>query len=141
MIRRARIRWLIVLMACIFPFKGAMAAVGVYCHLDASGSTTSVAASHGHGEADTDHSHHHPDPSRLHHDGGPAASPADEGDPAVTIAGSCTFCSAVCGAAPIPSADVRTQVLSYAGAQRFPPLSTFVPAAIADGLERPPRSA
>lgn len=127
--------WLLLLVALILPFKGALAAAGMFCHASSPVPVSSIAA--------TDHDH----AGMSGHDHGPrAAADGEHGGGAHEHGGgplpvsSCTICSAVCSAPPLPSAGLALAPLSAPGAERFPALAPPRPSAVAGGLERPPRT-
>lgn len=127
--------WLLLLMALILPFKGAMAAAGMFCHLGSDLPMSAIVQPHQHHAGGADHDHargngtYNDAQSGVHDDSGP--SPGSS---------SCTICSAVCSAPPLPPAGVSWQPLAPTGAERFPALAPPRPSAVSSGLERPPRT-
>ena len=126
--------WLLLLVALILPFKGTMAAAGMFCHLGSDLPMSAIVQPHQHpAAAEHDHAHGHAADSAtqsgVHHDGGPNP-----------LSSSCTICSAVCSAPPLPPAGLSLQLPVPAGAERFPALAPPRPSAVASGLERPPRT-
>ncbi len=127
--------WLVLLLALILPVKGAMATVGMLCHVPtsqqmhvshahAAGASHESAAAGSHGATHgTVHSHHG--------DSGAAATSTDT---------SCLACAAVCAASPLPPAPALSLPL-LEPARDWQGLALVAPASLAlTGLERPPRS-
>jgi hypothetical protein len=121
--------WFLLVVALLLPFKGALAAVGTFCHLGSSQPVSASAAPHGHDGA-THHGH-------ADHHGADVA--VDHQQPAGT-GSSCAVCSAVCGAPPLPAAGGSWDPPFLSGDDRFPPLAKPRASAVHDGLERPPRT-
>ena len=121
--------WLLLLVALLLPFKGALAAAGVFCHLGSSQPIGAIVTPHHH-EAVADHGH------GDHHASHVAV---DDNQPSPTGA-SCAICSAVCGAPPLPVAATSLHAPLPSGAERFPPLASPRSSSRSEGLERPPRT-
>lgn len=129
--------WFVVLLACLLPFKGAMAVTmprvpaGDMRAVELQGSTThrphaDAATGHGHPcLADTQR-------APAHDDG--AAPPTDPAGP-----GQHTPCSASCAVPPLPSAAVAVAEPPARRAVTFPRLRAPAPTFQSDGPERPPR--
>ena len=135
MTKRAR-TWLLLLVALLLPFKGAMAAVGVFCHLGSAQPLSAIVAHMHDRHAAGEHSHHEHrqhagDASHTQHTG-------DDGQPASDV--SCAYCSAICGAPPLPAAYTSVVEVLPVGAERFPALTQPRLSAVLDGLDRPPRT-
>lgn len=137
-----KLKLLLLIVALTLPFRGTMAAVGVFCHLGSVDAFAVATQPHQHGgEAhsvdDTGHhgtEHAHPDTHIQ-----PASSDAND-DPSVPASDTCAYCSASCGAAPLIPAAVAFESPFPNGAERFPALPVPHVRSIAGGLERPPRT-
>lgn len=126
--------WLVVLLAVIFSVKGAMAAIGMACHVPAPGAShpqqmpheAGLSAHEAHGAHDMSAAHEATAPQGDEH--GSAADAA------------CRVCAAICGASVLPPAIAdRVPALDpvrdwYVLAVPIPPPLTLA------GLERPPRT-
>jgi len=143
------LKLLLLIVALTLPFRGAMAAVGVYCHLGSSNAFASAVQPHHHGDeregqpsgAPAKEGHSHSGDSHSHagesHHADAQVDVKTEGS--APLADTCTYCSASCGAAPL----VPTTVPFAApppGAERFPALPVPHVRSVADGLERPPKA-
>ena len=128
MMLKAKVRFLLV-VALLLPFKGALAAVGVFCHLGSAQPISAIVAPHSHDDvAHHGHAEHH------------GADVTVDDDRPTGTGSSCAVCSAVCGAPPLPVAGGSLHLPSMPEAQRFPPLATPRASSVPDGLERPPRT-
>jgi hypothetical protein len=125
---------LILLVALILPFKGAMAAAGMFCHLGSAQPMSAIVQPHQHhAEAHQNHAEHHA-PDDV------SQSDAEDGARLIPASSSCTICSAVCSAPPLPANGIAFHAPPPSGAERFPALSLPRPSAAQSGLERPPRT-
>jgi hypothetical protein len=125
--------WLMLLVALLLPLKGTMAAAGMFCHM---GSTTPQAA------IGQQHHEHHVDASHAHagHADTQSGSGAPEPDPGSAASPTCTICSAVCSAPPLPATGPSPLSLPATASERFPALVPPHVTALSGGLERPPRT-
>jgi hypothetical protein len=137
---------LLLVVALLLPFRGAVAAIGLLCHMGGSSSAT---VSQAHEPGDRGHAH----ATTGYHQHGDKARPAledharhgvnDDMPSASGTAGSasmCDLCSSVCAAPALPSHSAQLVVLLPATGERFPSVSPPRAAATFGGLERPPRS-
>lgn len=137
---------LLLVVALLLPFRGALAAAGLICHM---GSPSSATVSQAHESGDRGHAH----AATGHHQHGDEARPASQdhaphgaiGDFADATgpaggASACDLCSSVCAAPPLPSHAAQLAVLLPATGERFPAVSPPRLAPTLGGLERPPRS-
>lgn len=130
--------WFVVLLACLLPFKGAMA---VAMPRVPAGDVRAVEpqGSNGHQpHADPATGHGHPclaDTQRApaHDDGADHAHDA-------AGSGQHTPCSASCAMPPLPSAPVAVAEPPARRAATFPRLRAAAPSFQSDGPERPPKS-
>ncbi len=121
---------LLLLVALLLPFRGAMAVAGVLCHADlGTGAVLTTLGPHDVHEAG---GHAHDDNAGGHseHDQGSAPTSPP-----------CDFCSAICAAPPLPVSTVGVPALLPSGAERFPALSPPRSTATFGAPERPPRAA
>jgi hypothetical protein len=124
--------WLVLLLAAIFPVKGAMAVAGVLCHVPASHQVQPVHDRGSHAVHDTHTTVGSHD--ATHHAHGADAS-SDE------VRGvSCPACAAVCGASPLPTTGGFSLPLSKPGRDWRDFTVVEPPSESLAGLERPPRS-
>jgi hypothetical protein len=139
---------LLLLVALLLPFRGAMAVAGVLCHGGGTLPATAATAHHhegGHEHAGTSGAHGHDAPAPTD---GQAASGHGHAHGSASIAdapsggdASCPFCSAVCGAPPLPATGSIVPAPLPAGAERFPALASPRPTGAFPALDRPPRNA
>jgi len=128
---------ILLLIALLLPFRGAMAAGGLLCH-SGSGSHPAVTQSmasepvHDHRQVAAEHAHGHGHGESAH------ATMADSD--AGPDAPSCNRCAAVCSAPPLPSPEFGLNAFPPSGAERFPATSSVCSTVALDGLERPPRT-
>ena len=113
---------LLLLVALLLPFRGALAVSGWLCHTGMP-STAPMAASVSH-DADQDGCH------------GAGDAPAQ---PAADTA-SCHLCSSICGAPAVPSGASHLAGVVPQGATRFPAVAPPRAEFASGGLERPPRT-
>ena len=133
-----RLKLLLLIVALTLPFRAAMAAVGVFCHLGSTDSFAKVVQPHHHDVGGEDASHgEHSHASESHHSPAQSDTSADDSAP---LSDTCTYCSASCGAAPLVPAAVSFEAPFPNGAERFPALPVPHVRSIAGGLERPPRT-
>jgi hypothetical protein len=125
--------WLVLLLALILPIKGAMATVGMLCHVPASQLVQAAPASHAHASHDAGrvlaevghHQHQH--------------ATSDSSDADVSPA-SCLACAAVCGASPVPASG-SLNLPTFEPSRDWRRLTLLAPPSREmAGLERPPRS-
>lgn len=125
---------LMLLVALILPFKGAMAAVGMFCYM---GSSQPISAAmqpdqHRAGMAQDQTERVAPASDAK------SAAPGDAGPmPAMS---SCAICAAVCSAPPLPAPGIAFHADAPSSAERFPALATPRPSTAQSGLDRPPRT-
>jgi hypothetical protein len=125
---------LMLMVALILPFKGAMAAAGMFCHLGSAQPVSAIVQPHKHhGEAHQDHAEHRTVD-------GESQSHTEDDAPLIPASSSCAICSAVCSAPPLPANGIAFHVPPASGAERFPALSPPRLSAVQSGLERPPRT-
>ncbi|WP_284617242.1 hypothetical protein [Aquabacterium humicola] len=130
--------WFVVLLACLLPFKGAMAvtmprvSAGDVHAVDLQGSNSHQP----HADPATGHGH----PCLAETQRAPAHD--DGADPAYNPAGpgQHTPCSASCAVPPLPSAAVAVAEPPARRAATFPRLRAPAPTFQSDGPERPPKS-
>lgn len=124
---------LILLVALTLPFKGAMAAAGMLCHLGSAQPVSGIVQPHEH------HSDVHQNHAEHHAVDGDSQGGAQGDARLIPASSSCAICSAVCSAPPLPAASIDFYAPSQ-DAERFPALSPPHPSAVQSGLERPPRT-
>ncbi|HVF64547.1 MAG TPA: hypothetical protein VNE58_11185 [Casimicrobiaceae bacterium] len=124
---------LLLLLAVILPFKGGMAAAGVFCH--AGTQQTAEIAAPSHSASSDAHSAH----ARHQATGSESSSHDHDEDRVALSTGGCTVCSALCSTPPLATA-VNVHISSPAAAERFPALAAPRPSAVTSGLDRPPRT-
>ena len=137
---------LLLVVALLLPFRGALAAAGLLCHMGSSSSAT-VSEAHepgdrGHAQAATGF-HQHGDearPASQDHARHGVNDDVPSGTGTVGGASTCDLCSSVCAAPPLPSHAAQLAVLLPATGERFPAVSPPRLAPTLGGLERPPRS-
>jgi len=120
---------LLLLVAFLLPIRGALAAVGLFCHVDGSQSVA-VAPSHQHDAA------HHASEAQSHK----AHHEHSTGHDAPAQSDTCKYCAAVCSIPPVAPADLTLHEHVSSGGERFAALSVSPPSPFLSGLERPPRS-
>jgi len=129
--------WLILLLVAMLPMRGALAAVGMFCHAGTPSEAMSSRA-----PSEVEHaSHHHADhdvASSSHHHGN--AGGTDDAAPTPPTAFSCSYCAMVCGAPAVPGNGVAFSLLPVDTSQRFPALTAPHVVALTGGVERPPRT-
>ena len=126
---------ILLLVALLLPFRGAMAAGGMLCH---SGGGSPPAAAQ---TMASEHSHESHQVSDVHkHGHGEHARSAKADSHSGTDSPSCNLCSAVCSAPPLPSPGIGLNAFPPPGAERFPATSSVCSTVALDGLERPPRT-
>lgn len=147
---RFGVRFLL-LVALLLPIRGAMAVAGVLCH---GGPAMPAAAmgqlhdgGHAHGVA---HGHAEVGALPSHADADASAEDGHARAPAGALAGTpgddafggatCPFCSAVCGAPPLPRTGPSVHAMTPSGAERFPALPAPRALAAFGAPERPPRA-
>jgi hypothetical protein len=137
---------LLLVVALLLPFRGALASAGLLCHMGSSSSAT-VSQAHepgdrGHAHAATGY-HQHGDearPASQDHDRHGVNGDVPGGTGTVGSASMCDLCSSVCAAPALPSHAVQLVVLLPATGERFPSVRPPRVAPALGGLERPPRS-
>lgn len=141
-----KLKLLLLIVALTLPFRGAMAAVGVFCHLGSAGGFEAVVQPHHHDvgdEVSSDSKHSHANQSHQSHANethqSHAQSDANDDQP-VPLSETCAYCSASCGAPPLVPAPASFEAPIPNGAERFPALPVPHVRSIAGGLERPPRT-
>ena len=137
---------LLLVVALLLPFRGAVAAIGVLCHMGGSSSATMsqphAPGDHGHAHAAAGY-HQHGDEARPASEDHARHGANDDLPRATGAAGNasmCDLCSSVCAAPALPSHCAQLVVLLPATGERFPAVSAPHPAPTFGGLERPPRS-
>lgn len=124
--------WLVLLLALILPVKGAMAAVGMLCHVPASQQVLLVHDHASHEMHDVQASADLPDASHHHHGSGDSSGHAPDT--------SCLACAAVCGASPLPTA-LGLNLPAFDPVRDWRVFASAEPTSLSlAGLERPPRS-
>jgi len=128
---RARLVFML-LVVLLLPVRGALAAMGLLCHVTPSSTHAAVQhSSHGvHHAAVHVHSHHDAAWAQQAHD--------DQGDRSADD--TCNLCSAVCSTPPLATAAVQVPPASAGRALPFPPVDLTRLSYVTDGLERPPRT-
>ena len=121
---------LLLLVALLLPIRGALAAVGLFCHLD---SIPPIAASQPH-KHDTaaDHASHH-QPRKVHHD-------HSTGHDAPAQSDTCKYCAAVCSVPPVAPSELTLHEPVSPGGERFAAIEVSRSGPYPSGLERPPRT-
>jgi hypothetical protein len=120
---------LLLLVAFLIPVRGALAAVGLFCHVDHS---RLEAAMETHQHDATHHAAQHQfDGARHQH------STAHD-VPSQTD--TCKYCAAVCSVPPVAPAELTLHEPDFAGGERFAAVSVLPPGPFVSGLERPPRT-
>ena len=137
---------LLLAVALLLPFRGAVAAAGLLCHMGGSSPATVSQAlepgDRGHAHAATGY-HQHGDEARPASEDHARHGANDDLPRATGAAGSasmCDLCSSVCAAPALPSHCAQLVVLLPATGERFPSVSPPRAAPTFGGLERPPRS-
>jgi hypothetical protein len=137
---------LLLVVALLLPFRGALAAAGLLCHMGGSSPAT-VSQAHepgdrGYSHAANGHRHHGDDtrPASKDHAHHEAIDDSPDATGPAGGASTCDLCSSVCAAPPLPSHSAQLAVLLPATGERFPAVSPPRLAPTLGGLERPPRS-
>lgn len=127
---------LLLLVALLLPFRGAMAVGGLLCHGGAKHHSSAAAAQ----ATPAMHSHEsHAVPAGHHHEHSSVQlvlTDSHSGDDSAA----CNLCSAVCSVPPLPSPGLAVHALLPVGAERFPTTAPSHSSVSLDGLERPPRT-
>ena len=133
-----RIAWLLLLLAVLLPFRGALAA-GMLCPGGSGVQAEAQLMQHAHSlqasVVGEEHRHHEISvqaSAPVHGHAGSAAHDHDAAD-------KCNLCSAFCSVTGLVSADVMLAEPQSVPAV-FPHLCAPAPSFISDGQERPPRS-
>ena len=121
---------LLLVLALLLPFRGALAAAGTFCH-EADAPPTAAAHVHAHHD-------HAVDAVPAAHDVAHALPAVP--DSGASSAGACTVCCPSCSAPGLPVASDGLHVIHPAGAERFPALPIERAAVLSGRLERPPRT-
>jgi hypothetical protein len=119
---------ILLIVALLLPFRGALAAAGLFCH---------DSGERQHGAA---HVHVHHDHAADAGTGGGAVSDSGEHGEWPAKSASCSLCSSVCSTPPVPSASADVFRPSVARGERFPALAPPRFTVALGGVERPPRS-
>ena len=122
---------LMLFVALLLPFRGALAVSGWLCHVDMSPSTAVTAyQSSAVPMADMNHDVDH----------GGCHGAAETGDHTSSHNPACDLCSSICGAPAFPSSDAQFRGLMPPGAERFAAIARPHAEFAVGGLERPPRT-
>ena len=124
-----RLSRLLLLVAFLLPLKGALATVGLFCHVDG---TQPAAAMTSHQHDAAHHASQHGS-TATHHD-------HSTGHDAPAQHDSCKYCAAVCAVPPLAPAELTLRQPAFDGGERFAAISAMPPGLYVSGLERPPRS-
>jgi len=138
-----KLKLLLLIVALTLPFRGAMAAVGIFCHLGSADAFATAQQPHHHGvdaDAVITGGHEGEEHSRVADSHHQAAQSDVSEDSSAPVSDTCAYCSASCGAAPLAPAAVAFEAPFPNGAERFPALPVPHVRSIAGGLERPPRT-
>ena len=119
----------LLLVAFLLPVRGALAAVGLFCHVDGS---RPVAAAPNHQHDVAGHGLQH-EPHKAHHE-------HSTGHDAPAQADTCKYCAAVCSVPPVAPAELKVHEPDFAGGERFAAVRVLPPGPYLSGLERPPRT-
>lgn len=127
---------LLLFVALLLPFRGAMAVAGAWCHDPAAvPAIASANASHHGTAADVVHA-----PDAAGHHGHAHHAPTGDGSGPLSAPGaSCTFCLALCAAPPLPGSPAAFHPLLPSGAERFAALDAPRSTLAFGAPERPPR--
>ena len=137
---------ILLVVALLLPFRGAVAAAGLLCHMGGSSSAT---VSQAHEPGDRGHAHaatgYHQHGSEMgsateDHDRHGVNDNVASGTGTADSASMCDLCSSVCAAPALPSNAAQLVVLLPATGERFPSVRPPRVAPAIGGLERPPRS-
>jgi len=120
---------LLLLVAFLLPIRGALAAVGLFCHVDG---TQPVAATTSHQHDPADHSSQHQS-HQTHHD-------HSTGHDAPAQSDTCKYCAAVCSVPPVAPAEMTLHEPVSPGGEQFAAVTVSPPGPYVSGLERPPRT-
>ena len=123
---------LVLFVALLLPFRGALAVSGWLCQTDVPSSAPLTAPAHSH--------HSAPIADTSDADRGGCHGGGEHGTQPHSGSSSCHLCSSVCGAPAVASASAQFHGMPPPGAERFaaiaPPRVEFA----FGGLERPPRT-
>jgi hypothetical protein len=133
------LKFLLLIVALLLPFRGAMAAVGMYCHLGSSDAMSTIVEAHHHDAGISGHDAANGG-GHAHHEAGASAPHEADSDSPPPLADTCAYCAASCAAAPLVPASLTMNAPILSGAERFPALATPHLHSVSDGLERPPRT-
>jgi len=120
---------LLLIVALLLPVRGALAAVGLFCHVDTS---QSIAATLDHQHDAASHSSHDRSHKAAHHD-------HSSGHDAPAQSDTCKYCASVCSVPPIAPVDLTLHEPLSPGSEQFAALTVSPPGPYVSGLERPPR--
>lgn len=122
---------LLLFVALLLPFRGALAVTGMLCHqgLPLTSLVTTQPSIGEHEVGVHQHVHHGTGHDGGHHDGQAPDQTA-----------SCDLCLSICGAPPFPAGVVMLPGLLPCGAERFPAIAPPHAEFALGGLERPPRT-
>jgi hypothetical protein len=119
---------LLVLLAMLLPFRGALAEVA-HCTGTPNEQLQVGVTDHGHAhDADRDQADHERDHDHDNH------------DHSLSVADECNFCTASCSTTASLSAQPDLAAPMVLAAATFPALNAPPPSHISEGQERPPRS-
>lgn len=128
---------LMLFVALLLPFRGALAVSGWLCHTDMPSSIAPAA----HQPVDAPMADTHQDADMPGcHGMGDNRGQTSNGRQANTHNAACNLCSSVCGAPAFPSAVAQFSGLLPSGAERFPAIAPPRVEFAVGGLERPPRT-
>ena len=154
--------WLLLLLAVLLPFRGALAAAmpcmsaggGGHGMAQMMGAHAQPGNGHGHGHDHGDYQGRHQGHAQAHgpvHGGGAHAQGVEASHPTAHDPASahhdpsapdkCSACSACCASPSLPSAPMGIDEPAVLAAVSFPAFSAPEPSFQSDGPERPPRSA
>ena len=123
--------FILLIVALLLPIRGALAGVGILCHVGGG------SVEHGL----TEHSHHQSEGATVsssHSHAVPHEHPAAPDGPAQPDA--CKYCTAVCSVPPIAPGDLSFRGPDATGGDRFAALQVSALSPYVSGLERPPRT-
>jgi hypothetical protein len=121
---------LLLLVALMLPVRGALAAVGLFCHVDRPHSVA-AASEHQHDAA----SHSSPDASHQ-----AAQHDHSTGHDAPAQSDTCKYCASVCSVPPVAPVDLTLHEPVSPGSEPFAAVTVSPPGPYVSGLERPPRT-
>ena len=119
---------LLLLVAFLLPIRGALASVGLLCHVDDA--QVAAMTSHQHDSADHVFQHQSPETHHDHSTGHDAPAQSD----------TCKYCAAVCSVPPVAPAEPTLQQPVFARGERFAAVTVLTSGPYIGGLERPPRT-